>query len=350
MKDPDTLVSGSFPCPDRMRPRSQGAAPPSHPLPGPWALGPQELSTYPCGVSDVAPGLPPEVVLLSHLVGRTVVTDGRELGRVRDLTSSLAPGHPPVTGLVVDVGHGTSRLLPWSSVRSLGGPGPVQVQGWPDLGEGPGPTPGLAPDATQLRLARDVVDTQVVDLQEYRLSRVSDLLLGRRADGALEVAAVDVGLGAVLRRMGLGLLARGLGPVLVDWQDLHLTSRRGHELQLTSSAAAFRRLDSHGVAELLTRLSTDRATELVTTLTPGHAAAALHHSHPATGRRLLGALSRADVDRLVRAARPTHAARLAELRRASSQPSRRLLRTAGWRRHPPSRAGANRSGRGAVGG
>jgi hypothetical protein len=300
---------------------------------------------YTSRVSDVAPQ-GPEVVLLSRLVGREVVAeDGTVWGRLVDLTVTLGPDHPTVSGVVVAADRGTVRLLPWRAAGVAGGvatggisgSGPVRLA----RGTAPSTRPTAARDlalhARELLLARDVVDTQVVDLQDYRLSRVSDLYLVGDPHGALEVAAADVGLGAVLRRMGLGWLGRRLAPVVVDWQDLHLTSRRGHELQLGSSTAGFHRLDSQGLAELLTRLSTGHAAELIQTLPPQHVAAALHRTHPATGERLLRALGGEAATRVVAAAHPAHAARLSELHaQRSTAARRRWLRTAGWRRYRPS--------------
>jgi sporulation protein YlmC with PRC-barrel domain len=287
------------------------------------------------------------VLLLSALLGREVVTEaGTVLGRLRDLTVTVGADHPTVSGLVVRTGRGPMRLLAWRDVGGITEGGPLRV---PDSGSSTPAEPdeSVPLDPHELRLARDVVDTQVVDLQSYRLSRVSDVYLACRPDGAVEVAAAEVGLGAVLQRMGLGWLGRRLRPVVVDWHDLHLTSRRGHELQLASSAAAFHRLDSQGLAELLTRLSTGHATEVIRALPPRHAAAALHRSHPATGRRLLGALRHDDASRVIAAAHPAHAARLAELH--GQQPTaarRRLLRTSGWRRYRPPPAVPGRRGPG----
>ena len=303
---------------------------------------------YACGVGDVAREHGPVVVLLSKLLGRDVVTDGgTALGRLRDLTVTMDMDHPAVTGLVVQAGRGARHVLQWSAVSGVDEDGPVRLRGGSTLASRPARNPGRPLDVHDLLLARDVVDTQVVDLQDYRLSRVSDLYLVSQPDGALEVAAADVGLGAVLRRMGMGWLGRRLGPVVVDWEDLHLTSRRGHEIQLGSSTAGFHHLDSHGLAELLARLSTRHATELIQTLPPGHAAAAIHRSHPATAQRLVRALEPDDASRLIAAAHPLHAARLAELHahRATAR-RRRLLRTAGWRRYRPAPAPPGRNDRG----
>jgi hypothetical protein len=195
------------------------------------------------------------------------------------------------------------------------------------------PDPNL--EARELLLARDVLDTQIVDLAGRRLSRVSDVIMVAGSERRLEVAAVDVGAGSLLRRMGLRRLGDRLDPVVVDWAELHLTSPRGHVIQLATAAAALHRLNTSDLAHLLARLSPDKAVDVIRTTQPAHAAAALHASHPELRHRLLHILRPHELQRLIDAAPPTLAQRLAELG-ASPVPARRQLRTSGWRiRRPP---------------
>lgn len=289
-------------------------------------------------------------MLLSSLLGsRVLARDDRPVGRLRDLTVTLDADHPIVSGLVIGTGRASLHLLPWSAVSEVVAGGALRLRTEPSTATPPIPARDLPLAAHELLLARDVMDTQVVDLQDYRLSRIADLYLAHQPDGTLAVAAAEVGFAAVLRRLGLGPLGRPLAPVVVDWTDLHLTSRKGHELQLRSSSAGFHSLDTRGLAELLTSLSTHHATELIRALPPGHAAAAIHESHPTTGRRLLRALRPDHVTMLIAAAHPTHAAGLAELQELPATPSRRLLRTSGWRRHRPAQGASGRPERPADG-
>ena len=164
---------------------------------------------------------------------------------------------------------------------------------------------------------------------------VIDVLLVRRSDGSLGAAAVDLGIVALLPRMGLrGSSSPPQKPV--DWQNLHFASPRAHAVQVSTDTAGYHRLDSEGLAELLTRLSIQNASEVLRTVGPDLAATAVHRSHPLTARRLLRALEPEEARKL----RAVIATRLPHLANpAVAQPSllreRRYLRTAGWRRlHP----------------
>ena len=278
--------------------------------------------------------------LLSHEIGRRVTAyDGRALGRVVDMTVSLGPDRPPVRRLLVHAGRSRGYLVPARDLERVAD----RQDGWVvragvDVAALRAEPRRPPLEADEVLLARDVMDTQVVDLLGHHLSRVSDVLLEHPdADGArpLEVVAVDLGTAGLLRRLGLGALAGG-SVVALEWRHLHLTSTRGHAVQLTTDQAGFRRLDPHGLAELLTRLSASRARDVIRAVDPAHAAAAIHHSHPHAGRRLVHALSSDERARLVAHASDEHARTITSLGRSTSPADhRRYRRTAGWRLHRP---------------
>jgi Mg/Co/Ni transporter MgtE len=126
-----------------------------------------------------------------------------------------------------------------------------------------------------------------------------------------------------------------VAPVAVDWKDLHLTSSRGHVVQLSTSTTGMHRLDARGLAELLARLSTDKAADVIRTVGPERSAEALNVSHPLLRRQLVQSLGPDEAQEVIAAAPPETARHLAELRRTDQPPRRRLLRTAGWRIHRP---------------
>lgn len=280
----------------------------------------------------------PGVVLLSQHLGLPVVTPtGERLGRVADLTVRLGEVRPVVHRLLVKAGRSSGYALAWADVGELVA-GRVLLREEAEFVEADLTGPAL--DAGELLLARDVLDTQVVDLRGHRLSRVSDVLLTDSA-GDLQVVGVDLGSAALLRRLGLGAITRGRPMLAVDWADLHLTSPRGHQVQLTTTNASFQRLDAAGLAELLARLGTPPATDILRAVEPAHAAAALHRSHTQTGHRLLRALSADEQQELTAAAAAEHAQRIGELGRPLSPlRHRRFMRTSGWRAHRPPGSGS----------
>jgi len=237
---------------------------------------------------------------LTELVG-TPVTWGREAGatattgRLADLVVRLGPrsrgsdGEPAtdanewpdatesVERLIVRH-HGAESFVDWSSVDpSSFGADEIRLTQAPD------DAPGTGLAARELLLVRDVLDTQIVDVVGHRVNRVGDVLLDAY-DHHLRAVAVEVGASSVLRRLGLS--RRRSQPVAIDWQDLHLTSDRGHTVQLATTTAAVHRLDAVELAELVARLPSDDAVEVLATVPPERAHAALEVSHPHVRDRL----------------------------------------------------------------
>ncbi len=197
---------------------------------------------------------------LSRETGQQVLrADGTLVGLVADVSVELDQSSGPqmVQRLLVRRRRAPGLLVPWTAVVEFGRHGVL-------LNDGIGTAVPFGPDGAGLRdheilLLRDVLDTQVVDIVGQRLARVSDVVLNRTADGRLELVGAEVGFGGgVLRRLGLHRLAVRAGDDVVDWTDLHLTSERGHTVQLnTPPRSAVHHLDESGLVALVDRLDVE---------------------------------------------------------------------------------------------
>ena len=182
---------------------------------------------------------------LSDVLGTTVVGPGGEhIGRLGDLAASLAEVNPVVTHLVV-----RGRWHPWSAVDAFDSE--IRLRD----------TTGVEQPERALLLGRHVLDSQVVDLDGKRLRRVGDVELVED-DGKLRLAAVDVGTGSVIRRLGFHSALR-LRTQTVDWQRLHVVARPAHALQLAAPAAAVHRLDDDELATLVEQLPPTQGEEVI---------------------------------------------------------------------------------------
>jgi hypothetical protein len=81
-----------------------------------------------------------------------------------------------------------------------------------------------------IRLVRDVLDVQVLDLDGRHRGRVGEVELEPDADGRLRVVAVETGLRPVLDRCDLGWIWPGAPSDRITWSQLHPSVGRAHAL------------------------------------------------------------------------------------------------------------------------
>lgn len=227
-------------------------------------------------------------MLLSDVLGSEVRSvDGTVVGRLVDLVVEVGEAHPTVRGVALGRRRRIRALVAWDRVASF-------EHDDVRLSLSRAEVAALGFDGRlserELLLARDVLDTQIVDVVGKRLARVSEVVLTR--DGAtVRVAAVEAGAAGVWRRLGLRRLAERAPDRAVDWADLHLTSARGHALQLAIPTAAVHQLGAAELASVVANLPTAKAAAVLDAVAPAVAAGALSASHPRVGARLLHAVS-----------------------------------------------------------
>ncbi len=264
--------------------------------------------------------------------------NGQMLGRVADLTTRLDDGGGPhlVERILVSCRRAPDLLVPWAAVESLDHTGVlIHDKEDPTTFAITSTVDALAKD--EILLVRDVLDTQIVDIVGQRMARVADVVFTRCADDRLELVGVEVGFGAVLRRLGLRRLAAHANEDVVAWTDLHLTSERGHAVQLATPRSAVHRLDAAGLAALVSRLDVESAAEVLAATGPRVAEKVIRTAHPVVGERVLLALPGEATEQIVAAMPAEHASRWrARVAHTPALRVRPFLRSRVWpRRHAP---------------
>ncbi len=146
----------------------------------------------------------------------TVVKDpaGTGVGEVRDVvvnwTSTSA--NPPITGIVMRAGR--RDVVIGSRWIELSPPASARLN-----------SPNAYARAVERRpadvaLAHDVLDHQLVDSAGIQIVRPSDIYLAT-VDGRLRAVGIEVGPGALLRRLGPRRLRGHVRPQqVIDWRDI----------------------------------------------------------------------------------------------------------------------------------
>ncbi len=242
----------------------------------------------------------PRFLFFSSLLGKRVLgADGTELGRVADMVIAAGEPYPPVESLVVRRRRELVQL-PWSAVAAMNG----DLRLRPDASPSP---PPQAPVADRIRLADEILDRQIVDIEGAKVVRVNDLHF-LEVKGTLRVAHVDVGFRGLVRRLGWERIVDGTvsllrprstyltGEHFLSWKLVQpIDSAPGRvrievaqrtlaglhpadlaeimeELDRRQRKVLFRRLDVETAADALEETSPQVATELLEAIPPERAA------------------------------------------------------------------------------
>jgi CBS domain-containing protein/sporulation protein YlmC with PRC-barrel domain len=265
-------------------------------------------------------------IFYSTLHGRPVLdAAGTQVGRLDDLSVSLADAFPAVTALVIRRGRFEpfSLTARWRDVESVDASAirlrvPVERL-----------APGRAtPGDQEFWVGQVLLDRQIVDTSGAKVVRVNDLHFLRVASGELHLVHVDVGFRGLVRRLGwadaLDGTVRRVAPQarylsndrLISWRyvqpltiagsgdavQLKVTRKELGELHPSELAdilteldgrereSVFRALDAESAAEALTEVEPKIAERLIASVPPERAADILDEMPPDEAADLLAAL------------------------------------------------------------
>jgi hypothetical protein len=154
------------------------------------------------------------LISLAGLVGSRVRNPaGDPLGRLADVVirfdGDAARGYPPASGLILRLGH---RQV-WLGAKQIAGAdrAGMRLRGSRvDLRE-------YRPRSGEVRLAAELLDRQLIDVDGRRVIRAADLFLASRG-GELRLVGVDVSFAGLIRRLGpAALRARPTSARVIDW-------------------------------------------------------------------------------------------------------------------------------------
>ncbi|MEY3763702.1 MAG: hypothetical protein RJB05_341 [Armatimonadota bacterium] len=228
--------------------------------------------------------------LATTLLGAKVIdTNGIHHGVLFDLAASWSGGDdlPIVTHGVIQF-HGKTKVFAWTNVnlsqRDIKIAGPVE-----DALSPPGP----------MLLKQHVLDHQLVDTQDMRVVRVSDIRLAYAPDGSLVVLGVDPGQYAVIRRVLPGAWADALAKrfgwdesPFIPWSDVESTGGDGTSvIRLRTTREGLRHLHPADIADILEQLHPQERNALINSLPVETAADAVSEADDDVQREIIEQLA-----------------------------------------------------------
>jgi magnesium transporter len=252
-----------------------------------------------------------QVISLARLLGRPLRdTEDTRVARIRDVVVRWESGaaHPPVVGILVSAGKGLAFVAARDLEFGLNG---IRLRS-KRLVLGP-----ATRRQGDVALARDVLDRQLVDVAGVQVVRAADVYLVNGMQG-WELAGVDVGPWALLRRLLPGSRSSPTPDRVIDWADLQTFVPRfddtaladpgnpaesagvaGSSVQLATPAEDLHRLRVKDVAALLEGLNRPQQAQLAALADPSVVAEVLRGLDPAKLKALLSELDDEDRSRLL---------------------------------------------------
>ena len=222
------------------------------------------------------------MLYLSQVLGRPIRDlEGERVATVKDVIVRLgADDHPPVAGLVARYRRRDFFLSRWR-ITELNEHGARLNTDILDL------RPFVRRESEVL-LARDVLDKQLIDVDGKRVVRVNDVQIIEAA-GDWRVTGADVSLQGLWRRLAPSGFFGTRQPVeVLDWADVGYLATDAATVQLKSSSDKLARLHPVEIARLAEALSYHHGSEVVESLDDETAAETLEEMPAERQARILG--------------------------------------------------------------
>lgn len=222
------------------------------------------------------------MLYLSQVLGRPIRDlEGERVATVKDVIVRLgADDHPPVTGLVARYRRRDFFLSRWR-ITELNQNGARLNSDILDL------RPFVRRESEVL-LARDVLDKQLIDVDGKRVVRVNDVQIIEAA-GEWRVTGADVSLQGLWRRLApAGFAGTRRTVEVLDWADVGYLATDAATVQLKSSSDKLARLHPVEIARLAEALSYHHGSEVVEALDDETAAETLEEMPAEHQARILG--------------------------------------------------------------
>jgi magnesium transporter len=221
------------------------------------------------------------MLYLSQVLGRPIRDlEGERVATIKDIIVRLgADDHPPVTGLVARYRRRDFFLPRWR-IDVLNQQGARLNSDILDLRP-------FGRRESEVLLARDVLDKQLIDVDGKRVVRVNDVQIIEAA-GDWRVTGADVSLQGLWRRLAPAGFVGSKKPVeVLDWADVGFLATDAATVQLKSSSDKLARLHPVEIARLAEALSYHHGSEVVESLDDETAAETLEEMPAESQARIL---------------------------------------------------------------
>ncbi len=262
-------------------------------------------------------------IFFSTLVGKSVYTlDEQYYGNFRDFIVKRQNGNFLITKVRIRTRTGQRIIISWKDVHSIEA-NPVSLK----LNKKREEIAPIDYDEDELRLKRDILDQQIIDMENHRVVRVNDLKIVA-VQNELFMVAADIGFRGLLRRIGFEqwalsiaqMFGRSMSNMLIPSKYIDpFPARIRHDITLTVAQEQLKQMHPADLADIMTDLDHFERVSILQTLPTDTVAKTIAELDPEVRKELLGKLKDETVTKLLERLAPDTATDI-----VSELPKRRM--------------------------
>ncbi|MCX5751293.1 MAG: CBS domain-containing protein [Candidatus Saganbacteria bacterium] len=219
---------------------------------------------------------------ISELIGNPVIDALQEpIGKVEDFIVTFEETFPRIIGILIKLEKNKKTVLLMLGEVNLIGKQFITTKNHQNE------VPFGEPRLDEVRLCRDILDKQIVDVNGARVVRVNDIKLAKVSQD-VRIIAVDVGFGGILRWLKIenlvnfffGIFKKTVPQILIGWDHIELLEEGKGRGTMTIPHKRLLELHPADIANIISQVKTDQKTAIFDSLSEKTAAEALHELEP----------------------------------------------------------------------
>ncbi|OED30771.1 magnesium transporter MgtE N-terminal domain-containing protein [Methanosphaera sp. WGK6] len=239
---------------------------------------------------------------LTELLSKKVFDKNNDQwGKIKDIIISADKTYPRIEAIKIKA-NGENYFIPSSYINQITANKVILTKALEDIIQYPR-------QDSSIKLSRDILDRQVVDMEGSKIRRVNDVEITYKK-GEYYIIGVDIGINGLFRRLGLGGLSKKLHPEdnIISWKDID--SLDFSNLKLKVSKEKLTRLHPADIADIVDGLGISDSMSILSSLDDESAADAFEEISPEKQKTILTEMEKKEAAELVDEMSPDDAADL----------------------------------------
>ena len=239
---------------------------------------------------------------LTELLAKNVFDkNNQKLGKIKDVVISPDKTYPKIEAIKIKT-NGEFYFIPSSYIHSINQNKIDLTTPLKDIKQYP-------KQDSSIKLSRDILDRQVVDMEGSKIRRVNDVEITYK-EGNYYIIGVDIGINGLFRRLGMGKISKKFHPQdnIISWKDID--SLDFSNLKLKVSKKKLTRLHPADIADIVDNLGISDSMSILNSLDDESAADAFEEISPEKQKTILTEMEEKEAADLVDEMSPDDAADL----------------------------------------